>query len=319
VSYTPASNLTTSGTIAHLATVYYSRRALDVLRAKFRFLLATEPDLLPKRNGKTIQWYRYTKFGANTVPSAEGTVGTGITATTGTVSATISEYSDYASVSTLLEDTAIDPIVENISKELGYRAALSVDTITRAEFDSAVSSVALDALGVVFSAADLRRARAVLEGSNVEAKMGDDFVTIMHPYIVYDLKSDNTAGGFIDVMKYAAPDKLLAGEAGRIDSCRIFTTTNVGTSGTAPNVKYYTYVVGKGAVGSVELSGRGPSHVQDINKQAFKLNVVRGGPSAADPEGKIGAYVSYYFVHVAKILDSTDYRYRIVRSDASLV
>lgn len=318
MSYTPASNLTTSGSIQHLATVYYSRRALDVLRQKFRFLLATEPDILPKRNGRTIQYYRYTKFGANTVPSAEGTVGTGITVTTGTISATVSEYSDYASVSTLLQDTAIDPVVENISKELGYRAALSVDTITRTELDTGTGAE-ITALGAVFSAADLRRARALLEGTNVEPKMGDDFVTIMHPYIVYDLKSDNTAGGFIDVMKYAAPDKLLAGEAGRIDSCRIFTTTNVKTSGTAPTVKYYTYVVGKGAIGGIDLGGRGPSRVQDIDKQAFKLNVVQGGPSAADPEGKIGAYVSYYFVFVAKLLDTTDYRYRMILGDASLV
>lgn len=44
--------------ISHLATVYYDRKALDALRANFRFMEYVEPTYLPAKRGKTIQFYR---------------------------------------------------------------------------------------------------------------------------------------------------------------------------------------------------------------------------------------------------------------------
>ena len=318
MAYAPAGLTTSSGTLTHLASVWYNRRGLDQLKKKFRFLSVTEPDILPKRNGKLVQWYRYSLLAANTTPSAEGTVGTALPLTTTTVTATVSEYSDFINLATLLVETAIDPIVQNAAEQLGYRAGLSVDTITRTEFDS-TSSPELSTLGAYFSVSDLRRAKALLEGGDVLPRDGDDFVAIAHPYATYDLMADNTAGGFIDVSKYAQPGQLINGEAGRISGCRIVGSTNVKTSGAAPNVLYYTYVVGKGAVGSVDLAGSGPSRIVDPSKQSFRINTIAGGPSLADPEGMIGSAVSYRFVYVAKILDSSTYRYKMIKCDSSLV
>jgi N4-gp56 family major capsid protein len=287
----------------------------------FRFREVCEPDSIPLRSGKTVQWYRYTLLGANTTVASEGTVGNPIPQTTTTVSATVAEYADFSSLSTLLVETAIDPIVENFSKNLGYRAGLSVDTIARTEFDSAVSSVGLSTLGATLSVQDFRRVGALLAGANIRMgpRMGANYRAIIHPYAKYDLVSDNTAGGFIDLLKYTAGKQVLAGEVGMVDNFRVLETTNVGTTGTSPNVLYYCYLVGQGAVGAVDLPGAGPSNVTDPSKQSFKINVIKGGPNPADPEGMIGSYVSYRFVTVHKILDSTNYRYRIVKADATLV
>ena len=319
MAYAPASNTTLTPSITHLATVYYERKGLDRLQKRFVFRSATVPDIMPRRSGKTIQFYRYSNFGANTAPSSEGTVGTGLALATTTISATVSEYSDFITISTLLDETAIDPITENASDVLGYRAGLSADTITRTEFDSNVSSVQLATLGATFAAADLRRSTMLLEGSDVRPMKGDDFIGIMHPYVLYDLMSDNTAGGFIDVMKYANPDSMINGEAGKMARVRLMKSTNVGSTGSAPSVKYYTYIVGMGAVGAIDLAGVGPTNVVDPSKQAFKINVIQGGPQIADPEGMIGSAVSYRFVFVAKTLDSSTFRYRIVLSDSSII
>lgn len=318
MAYAPASNLTTTGSLTHLAAVWYNRKALDQLKQRFRFLIATEPDILPRRNGKKVQWFRYSLLAANTTPSSEGAVGTGLALTTGTVTATVAEYSDFITISTFLQETAIDAIVENASEQLGYRAGLSVDTIVRTEFDTATSAE-LTTIGANPSVQDIRKAIALLQGANVNPKMGDDYVVITHPYVLYDIKSDNTAGGFIDVVKYAAPDRMLSGEEGRVAGARIFSTTNVKTSGAAPTALYWMYTVGKGAVGSVDLAGSGPSRVVgEPGAGAFKINVINGGPQIADPEGMIGAAVSYRYVFVAKILDTT-YRYRMTKCDVSLV
>lgn len=323
--YAPAANTTATASLTHLQTVYYERKGLDTLMKRFVFRSGTVPDMMPLRSGKTIQFYRYTLLGSSTVASSEGSIGVGLPLTTSTISATVSEYSDYITGSTLLKDTALDPIVENATDMLGYRGGLSADTITRTEFDSNVSSVAVNTIGATFSANDLRRNVMLLEGSDVRPQNGDNFLGIIHPYVLYDLMSDNTAGGFIDILKYQNADQLIdggtamSGEAGKMAGVRLVKSTNVGTTGSAPNTKYYTYIIGKGAVGAIDLSGNGPSNVTDPSTQAFKINVIQGGPQIADPEGMIGFAVSYRFVFVAKTLDSTTYRYKIVYSDSSII
>jgi N4-gp56 family major capsid protein len=331
LAYSPTPNTTVSAGLAHLATVWYNRRALDQLKKRFRFYNACEPDMVPRRSGKTVQWFRYTLLGANTTPAPEGTVANSNTLASTTLSGTVSEYSDYISVSTLLDETAIDPIVQNAAEQLGYSAGLSVDTIIKAAFDGQASAVLSPAtLGTYATVDDLRRAKALLEGADVRPKDDEFYYAIMHPYILYDIKSDSTAGGFIDLAKAVymgskqenplmQPPNPFDGPVGVVDNVKIWVTTNVTTSGTAPNVLYSVYVVGRGAAGAVDLQGSGPSRVEDPSKQQFRINVIRGGPQIADPAGMIGAAVSYRYVFLAQILDTVNLRYRIFKPDASLV
>lgn len=327
--FSPAGNLTTTATLRHLATVYYSRTALDRVEQFFVFNEGCTPDVLPLRQGKVVQWFRFTLPGANTTPASEGTIGTSLVEDSATVTATVAEYSDYMNSSTFLDETSINPMAEQMAKDIGYRAALTNDTLARTEFDSPASTTAvwLDSIDANGSSADFRQAVALLSGTNVRPKKGMDYAGIIHPYALYDVRSDNTAGGFIDVMKYANPKAFVEGQApaaetaevGKIEGCRLFKSTNVGTTGTAPTLQYYTYVIGEGACGAVALSGRGPSNVRDPRRQNFKVNVLRGGPSMFDPEGKIGSAVSYRYVTAYRLLDTTTYRYRIIRMDSSIV
>lgn len=318
--YAPAGQTTQSAGLTHLATVWYQRRSLDQLKQVNRFPAITEMFDLPLKSGKTVQMYRYSLLGANTNPSAEGVIGTSVAQSTTTVSATVSEYSDFTSGSTLLVETDISQTETEHADNLGYRAGLTNDTLARTEFDSNVATVGANTLGATFTSQDLKARKAELMAINVRPRDDGNWACIMHPYITYDLKADNTAGGFIEVQKYANPDSMMSGEVGKVDGVRIVESTNVGTTGSAPNVQYYVYLAGKGGVGQVSLSGRGASQVVDPSKQNFKVAVVRGGqPSIYDPEGKIGFVASYRFVNVFQTLDSTNFRYKIIKADASLV
>lgn len=319
MAYSPASNTTGTGSLRHLATVYYKKQALDQLMKLFYFMGAGEPDIVPMRSGKTVQYYRYSLFGSNTTGTTEGVVGSGLQLDTTTISATVTEYSDYLTGSSLLQDTAIDDIAANSAKQLGYRAGLSVDTICRLELDSASSSTDMATGGANGSSSDLRRAKALLNGVDVHGKDGTDFMGVIHPYALYDILADNTAGGFIDVMRYSQPEVAMTGEVGKIEGVRLVKSTNVATSGTAPNVLYSAYVIGEGAMGIVSLGGNGPSKVTDPRKQSFSVNVIAGKPQIADPEGKIGFAVSYRFVFVAKLLDTTTYRFKTIPMDSSII
>lgn len=321
MAYTPASNTTQSSGLSHLATVFYKREGLSVLRQMNRFMAVCEPDDIPARSGKTVQWYRYSTFAANTAPSAEGVVGTGLSLTTNTVTATVDQYSDFLSLSRLLKITAIDDMVVNASKELSYRAAISVDTIARIEFDSNTISNS-STIGTNFTRQDVVNAVGRLRAVNVLPKSDGNFAGIIHPYVTVDLMSDNTAGGFIELSKYTknmAGDYPVNGEVGMCAGVRFFESTNVGTSGSSPNVLYKTYIVGQGAVGAVALAGNGPQQVVDPSKEMFRLNVINSEANPADPEGQIATYISYWFAFAVKTLDTTNYRYRYVKCDASLV
>lgn len=319
MAYAPASNTTQSLGLTHLATVYYERTALDQLTKTFQFRQLTMPDVMPLRSGKTVQFYRYSLLPANLTPAPEGVVGTGIPLTSTTITATVSEYADYITLSTLLVETALDPITENASFNLGYRAGLTADTITRLEFDSNLANVQLATLGTALGAADLRRGVALLKGVDVHPFDDSDFRVVAHPYVTFDIVSDNTAGGFLDVNKYLSNTGILNNEIGKLGGCRVMESTNVGTTGTAPSTKYFTYLVGKGAVGAISLAGNGPTNVVDPQKQSFSINVIKGGPQIADPAGMIGAAVSYRFVFVVKTLDTTTPRFKIILADSSII
>lgn len=315
--FQPAINTTQSVGLAPVATqIYYKKTGLDRLTQTFRFYSAGDPDDIPKRSGRTVQWYRFNLLGSNTTPSAEGVVGIPLPLSSGQFTGTVEEYSDFTNLSTLLIDTAINDMVAQAAEDMSYRAALSVDLTVRTEVE-ANSAAIQQTQGQYFSAADINAAITILKASNVLPREDGGWLAILHPYMTYDLLSDNTAGGFVEVMKYADPNRFISGEIGRIFNTRIVETTNVATVGTNPT-KYHGYIFGKGGLGVVSLAGRGPNNVVDPRKSTFNISTIKGEKSIYDPEGKIGAAVSYYYVMLAKTLDSTVPRFRIIEADVSL-
>ncbi len=332
MAYSPASNLTSSSGLAHLATVYYKKKGLDRLQKKFVFREACMDDMLPKQVGRTVQFYRYTNLTAVTTNNTEGTIGNPISINSRTVSATVSQYTSFITVSDLLQDTALDPIVQNAAELLGYQGGLTVDTITRNIIDAESVSNGVSPnqamLGATFTVRDLRNTRTQLQAVDVEPINGDEFLAIASPFVTYDLVNDPAAAGLADIFKYTQPERTPLvkyedrGVVTHIAGCKVIESTNVLKTAGSPN-KYRVYIFGKGGVGAVDLEGRGPNKVQDPKKQRFNINIIKGQPSIADPEGVIGAAVSYNFIYTTVILDGPSsiggtYRYRVIDASSSV-
>ena len=326
MAYSPAGLTTGSSSLAHLASVYYRRKGLDRLQKKFMFREACMPDSLPKMSGRTIQWFRYSNLAASTTPTTEGTVGTSQSMTSKIVSATVSQYTSFITVSDLLEDTALDPIVTSASELLGYQGGLTVDTLTRTVIDNEYAGCTLTPQGTYLKVADLRNARSQLQANDVEPMSDGNFLTIAHPFSTYDIVNDPSAGGLADIRKYTNPEVLNKyqdrGEITVVAGCKLIESTNVKIVSASPNT-YAMYVFGKNAVGAVDLEGRGPNKVMDPTKQRFAIKVIRGGNSIADPEGVIGAAVSYNFVYVVSVLEGPtgiggQYRMKQFRAASSI-
>lgn len=324
MAYQPAGNLTGTATLGHLATVYYNKRALDRLQKKFRFHEACTHDMVPKQSGRTVQFFRYSNFAAATTPTTEGTVGTSQSLTSKLVSATVSQYTSFITVSDFLVDTAIDPIISAAADLLGYQGGLTVDTITRNVIDaeSASTNMTLQSSASIMKVADLRNARHTLQALDVRPFANNQFFAIAHPYVTYDIVNDPAAGGLGDIFKYTSPGSTPLvkyedrGTVTEVAGCRLVESTNVkqGTSGSSNT--YRAYVFGDQGVGCVDLQGRGPAQVTDPRKERFTITAKKNvEPSIADPEGVIGGFVSYNFVYTAVVLDGPagiggTYRYR---------
>ena len=290
---------------------------MDNLKKALRYGELTDPRSLPLRSGLVSQMFRYIPFAANTVAGAEGTVGTGIVITTETVSVTLLQYFDFINFSDLYLEVIIDDALVNSSEELGYRAGLTVDTLIRLEFDAGSATTSVTAIGANLVANDFRKMVQLLRGDDVMAKAGGDFLSLAHPFVLYDLISDSVAGGFIDVTKYtdANASRLFNGdELGKLAGVRIGQSTNVGTSGTGATTKYWVYVVGKGAVAAVNLAGG------KVGQGRPETRVMKHQPSVADPAGVIGGSISYNFVFASKRQKtaSDKERYRQAPQDSSI-
>lgn len=331
MAYQPAGNLTTTSTISHAQQVLYKKRGLDRLQKKFVFRGVCMDDMLPKQSGKTVQWFRYTNLSANTTPTTEGTVGTSLSLTSRIIQASISQYTSFITLSDLAIDTLIDPVVQSASELLGYQAGLSVDTITRNIIDAESTGTDVSLLGTYAKVADLRNLHAILQASDVQPFEDGEFMVIIHPYVSYDIINDPSANGLADVYKYTNPQAAALvkredrGVVTHVAGAKVIESTNVKVTAGSPN-KYRMYYFGYGGIGCVDLEGRGPQAIKDPSKQRFRIRVVKGGPenlSIADPEGVIGAAVSYNFVFTAVVLDGPasiggTYRYRTVDAASSI-
>jgi len=331
MAYSPAGNLTSSAGLAHLQTIYYKKRALDRLTKKFLFKKATYSESLPMNSGRTVQFFRYQNFSANTTQTAEGTVGTSQSLTSRVVGATVSQYSAYITVSDFLRDTAIDPIIQQASDLLGYQAGLTVDTITRNVIDAEYAGCSQTPLSTYLKVADLRAARHSLQANDVQGMIGDDeFLVVSHPFNTYDLVNDPAANGLADIFKYTgvkdtalvqSPDR---GMITHVASCQVWESTNVKTVSTGDGTQYTTYIFGKEGVACIDLAGRGPSEVTDPRKQKFSIRVIRpDANNIADPEGVIGGAVAYNFIYTVMITEGPAgiggaYRMRQIRALSSI-
>lgn len=303
MAYSPASVLSTdSSSYPHLASVWYDRVAIENLKANLPFLAACERRTLPLQSGKLWQGFTYETLAANTTPGGEGTVGSGIKAQTRTRQATISQYFDFMSFSDLIVDTAIDNIVENHAAEMGYRAALTVNTLVSTEFDvvGAVSGCSIDLADNEFmSGAISSQATMSLRGMNAHPKADGYFYGIIHPFAEYDMLNDNTAGGIADVLKNveSGVSRMLRGVQGYnvidwmgvrwIETTTVPTTSNFPSSG---KTGYHSYVLGQNAVFAISL---GATEIPEQNN--FRVFVNNWGRDKSDPAGVIGSSIAYNF------------------------
>lgn len=244
---------------------------------------------IPKNGGKTIEFRKFAPLDKALTPLTEGVTPDGKSLEVNTVTATVSQYGDYITLSDVLELTAVDNVIVESLKLLGRQGGATLDTVVRNVLQSGTNvtycpKVANGVETAVTSRANLdataqltvdvvQQVVAKLRAQNAPT-FGGKYVAIIHPYVAYDLMRDPE---WIDAHKYAQPVNLYEGEIGEIAGVRFVQTTEakIYTGSGCPSglAVFGTLFLGDGAYGTTEITGGG---MQTIVKQ-------KGSAGTADP------------------------------------
>jgi N4-gp56 family major capsid protein len=323
-----AASVVTSG-LNQYPTIYFDRKAVGTLYSNLFMYPACDLRTCPDNSGTVVQLYGYTKMAANTTPATEGTPGAGQALTDVTRQITLDNFVDYSTISNKVVRTNLVDTIADAASLLGYRGALSVDTVISTAVDTAANSDSVSRIdvntGTYMSAFQSRKAAFGLRSKDIKTKDNGKFFGVIHSLQAFDLVNDSAAGGFLDLQKYsdatASKNPALVGIQGTFignvggvewhESNAVPTETN--WQSTANNA-YHAYVFGREAFFASSL---GNTNLNQANFQV-KINRYDAGSISSDPAGQILASAAYnYFFGVAK-RPGTINGFRRIRSESSL-
>jgi N4-gp56 family major capsid protein len=325
----PAAASVVSSGLGAYPTLYFNTVALDTLRSNLFLYPGCDQKPMPENVGVVQRIYDHTAFSSNTTGATEGTPGAGQVLSQNTRDLTLTQYVDYLSFSDKVIRTAfVDTVADGVS-ELTFRGALSVDTVISTTLDTASNSDSATRIelndGTYMSASVSRKAAYGLRKVNVKPKANGLFFGVLPSVMAFDMVNDATAGGFIDLTKYAANTNDLningVGQNGgaRIgviggvewfESNALPTETNWQSSA---NNAYHAYVLG---TNGIVASGLGKDQLGQKN---FKVTVTRFKEAiSADPALQIPVVAAYNFFFGAVKRPGSTNGFRRIRGESSI-
>lgn len=256
--------LTTSSTLSSVVKAYYDKRFLMRAEANFVYKQLGRIGVVPKGEGKTVVWNRYTNPSAKITALTEGTDPTPAGLSASLVSATIAQYGNYEQITDVLSLTSIDNSIASAVDLLAYEAALTIDTVIRNVVDGTTS--VLYASGVanrtsliptdIAQVADIRKVVRELKSNNAKPMMSSkSYMAVIHPDVEYDLQGDSNWQSAVEYTEKGI-ERIFNGEVGKLYGVRFLNTTQapiLTNSGSAGTEVYQSLFFGEEAFGVSEL------------------------------------------------------------------
>src|SRR3990167_4765206 len=265
---------TTITQVASGVNNFYDRSMLKAARPLLVHLRWAQVKDIPRNNSEVIKFRRYSLLSANTTALTEGTTPSGTSLTVTDVTATVSQYGDYITLTDFLVFTTLDPILTETADLLGQQAGNSLDKICRdvmvagstIQYASSSTTVNTVSAAMILTRAEVREAVRTLQGNDakkvtrmVNPSDGFDTSPINAAYIgiishntLFDLKDET---GWLPVEKYASQSNVMEGEVGCIDDVRFIMTTNAATTSGTLTTVHRTMILGQNYYGISRVSG----------------------------------------------------------------
>ena len=223
---------TTNGLSAEMKT-YYGMELLENAKPQLVHNQFAATKALPVGGGKTVEWRKFGAFDKALTPLTEGVTPDGSGISVSYITKELAQYGDYTTVSDMLDLTAIDDVVLEITDRHGANMGLTLDTVTRNEILQGNQVIYAPANGVEsFTRHELNEycimtgelvAKAATQLKKMNApKFDGKYVCIIHPSVAYDLRRDSE---WLAAHQYAATTELFNGEIGELHGVRFVEST----------------------------------------------------------------------------------------------
>lgn len=306
---------TTRTEIAREVNNFYDRALLERAVPAFVHTRYAQVRDIPRNSGtRTIKFRRYGSLTANTTALTEGVTPSGTQLSVTDVTANVSQYGDYVTLTDVVMYETYDPILTETAEILGEQAGDSLDQLCRdviaagttVQYASTATSTATVTAAMVLNRAEVKEAVRTLRGNNAKpvtsmidpstgyntVPVGRSFLGIVSEDTAYDL---DDATGWIPVEKYPNKSNVMMDEIGSLANVRFIMTTNAkvkASSGASSNDVHCTLIFGQNAYAITRISG-----------ESLK-NIVKplGSAGTADPLDQ-RATSGWKATFVAKILN----------------
>ena len=287
VAASPSTN-----TLAPELKTFYDTELLENARTEMFYAQFGRKQRLPKNGGTTIEWRKFNTF-ARASELKEGVIPTGQQFGSSSLTASISQYGTYTSITDKLEMRAYDNVILAATEEMGASAAATQETLIRDALlvgTNVMYCDNVDVNGTVLSTPTSPATMGAGGGSSnsdgwalltptmvnkAVTKMKKDrvpringkYYAVIHPSVAYDLRQSKE---WIEVHKYAATSEIFNGEIGELHGCRFIEDTFAPILGESyiysgsttyknksNGVTYATYFFGKDGFGIVDPEGGG--------------------------------------------------------------
>ncbi len=327
--YSPASNTTSN--LTQTQVNYYDTNFIENLKADTPHYRCVERRPLPENSGNTLNLFEYVPFGPDLSQAAEGVVGSGETINILTDKIVIGNYADYLNYSRFSLQQAIDPALENGSKELAYQCALTIAYLIKNTTDQLnvidASVLEQNAFNAPFNKTNITTAVASMRGRNVKPFEDDKFCGLITPFCWGDALNDAANNSFTDVLKRSVEGtnllkELPGGEGEYVEAlewagARFYETTIVTQT---PNylthagvTAFRTYLYGKDGLITISMGAKENTEIGDGDWRNLKVITKRyDEASVSDPAMMIGGSCAYNFNFALGVVPDTTGRVRMI-------
>jgi N4-gp56 family major capsid protein len=337
-----ATTLSSQAGFGALVQELVQARALEELRA--RAVHAMPGLYVPGRFVKgtnTIRYARYADLDISTTPLTEGAAPTDDALTISSEFFTAAQYGATVAVTDLAQLDNPHDLISIAAERVAYKATRSMDNLVRNNIHStartaaiqgatASQTIAVNAATAVSAPINgwlVKRMVADLLAANVQPFADGFFRLIIHPNQSFDLLTDTSTNGFIELNKYVSDLPALTNEVGRFGGCRIIVSSDAfRAAASAPT----TYAAAGAVYNALFLA---PDAYTIGDSQTLQSYFVAPGGDHTDPLAQ-KALVGYKMRFGSKLLHvSTDTttsgdngaatglglaRYRILRTTSSI-
>ena len=225
---------TTNGFNSAEIALYYDTKFLERAQLELRHAELCSEREVPLHTGKIAQFNRLTPRAVATTALTEGTTPECVSTSATSVTAEVLEYGDWEKLTSKFQNVTIDKGLAEHTEVMGQAAGETLDTLIRDEmFTGATTAFAggkahISAIQTsdVMSVVELRKDVAALKRAKAPKWDGGVYRGVYSVQAIFELMGDSNQGNFVTANQYKTPEKIKAGEIGRLAGVELYETNN---------------------------------------------------------------------------------------------